>query len=63
MMDALHAVYTRAIAARRAGRAATFGSAIYLISAFAVLQYTDNPWYLIFVVTGSWVGTYLSVKL
>ncbi len=62
LMDALHAIYTRSVAQHRALSAATFGSAIYLISAFAVLQYTQNPWYLGFVVSGSWVGTFLSVK-
>ena len=61
-MDALHAIYTKAIASNQAGRAASFGSVIYLISGFAVIQYTANHFYLIFVVLGSWMGTYLSVK-
>ncbi len=63
VMDALHAIYTRAVAANRAGRAATFGSLIYLISGFAVIHYTQNHLYLLCVVAGSWVGTYLSIKV
>jgi uncharacterized membrane protein YfcA len=63
LMDGLHAIYTRAIATHCAGRAATFGSLIYLISAFAILQYTQNGWYLLFVVAGSWIGTYMGVKI
>jgi uncharacterized membrane protein YfcA len=62
VMDALHAVYTKAVASNQAGRAATFGSVIYLISGFAVIQYTQNHVYLVFMVLGSWIGVYLSVK-
>jgi uncharacterized membrane protein YfcA len=62
LMDALHAVYTKAIGDNKPAMAATSGSVIYLISAYAVIQYTQNWWYLLFMVAGSWVGTYLTVK-
>ncbi len=58
VMDALHAVYTKAISDSKPALAATSGSVIYLISAYAVIQYTQNLWYLLFMVAGSWVGTY-----
>jgi UDP-N-acetylmuramyl pentapeptide phosphotransferase/UDP-N-acetylglucosamine-1-phosphate transferase len=62
LMDALHAVYTKAVSDAKPALAATSGSVIYLISAYAVIQYTQNLWYLLFMVTGSWFGTYLTIK-
>jgi hypothetical protein len=33
-----------------------------LLSAFAVINYTGNPVYVVFAALGSWVGAYLSVS-
>jgi uncharacterized membrane protein len=62
LMDALHAVYTKAVGDEKPAIAATSGAVIYLISAFAVIQYTQNPIYIVFVVLGSWTGTYVAIK-
>lgn len=62
VIDALHVLYTKAVAEDLPARAANFGALIYLGSAFSVLSYTENPAYLIFVVVGSWIGVYLTVR-
>jgi uncharacterized membrane protein YfcA len=61
-MDALHAIYTKAINEEKPALAATAGSFIYVVSAYAVIQYTQNWIYVLFMVAGSWVGTYLTMK-
>lgn len=62
LMDALHAAYTRSITERKARSAATYGAFIYLFAGFAAIHFTSNPLYLIFVVAGSWIGTYVTLK-
>lgn len=61
-MDALHAVYTKAVGDERAVLAASSGSVIYIVSAFAVIQYTQDWRYVIAMCAGSWVGTYVMVR-
>jgi uncharacterized membrane protein YfcA len=61
-MDYLHVIYTRYVVKHKAIQAATSGAVIYLISAYAVISYVDDPRYLVFVVLGSWLGTYLSIR-
>ena len=61
-MDALQAAYTKYVLEARAKLAATTGSAIYLFSGVAVVYYTENPAYLAFVVLGSWLGTYSTIR-
>jgi uncharacterized membrane protein YfcA len=61
-MDALHAVYTKAVGDDQAVLAASSGSVIYIISAFSVIHYTQDWRYLIAMCTGSWVGTYVMVR-
>lgn len=63
LLDGLHVIYTRAVTQGQAVRAANFGSIMYFLGGYMVLQYTSNPFYLLFVVLGSWVGVYGSVRL
>lgn len=35
----------------------------YMLSAFSVISYTENPVYVVFAALGSWIGAYLSVTL
>jgi hypothetical protein len=62
VVDGLNTWHYRAIARKRAQSAATSGALVYLISCFAVLQYTENFAYVLFMMGGSWVGTYLVVR-
>src|SRR5580704_6846111 len=60
--DAVYVFFTAAVAARHRLRAANWSSVWYLLSAFAVINYTGNPAYVVFAALGSWVGAYLSVS-
>jgi uncharacterized membrane protein YhaH (DUF805 family) len=59
--DAVYVFFTAAVMARHRIRAANWSAIWYLLSAFAVINYTGNPVYVIFAALGSWVGAYVSV--
>jgi uncharacterized membrane protein YhaH (DUF805 family) len=59
--DAVYVFFTAAVTARHRIRAANWSAVWYLLSAFAVINYTGNPVYVVFAALGSWVGAYLSV--
>jgi hypothetical protein len=59
--DAVYVMFTAAVGARRRMQAATWSSAWYLLSAFAVISYTRNWVYVCFAAIGSWLGAYASV--
>jgi len=61
--DAVYVMFNSAVAARRRLPAATWSSVWYLLSAFAVINYTKNWVYVCFAAVGSWVGAYLSMTL
>lgn len=61
-IDALYALYTIRLVEKKALQAATFGSLIHVLTAFTVISYTQNYFYLIPLLLGSFVGTYLVVK-
>jgi hypothetical protein len=60
--DAVYVFFTAAVTARHRFRAANWSAVWYLLSAFAVINYTGNPVYVVFAALGSWVGAYLSVS-
>ena len=59
--DAVYVRFTAAVADRARVPAATWSSAWYLLSAFAVISYTQNWIYVLFAAAGSWIGAYLSI--
>jgi hypothetical protein len=59
--DAVYVMFTAAVGARRRVQAATWSSAWYLLSAFAVISYTRHWVYVCFAAVGSWLGAYASV--
>ncbi len=61
--DAVYVMFTAAVAGRRRIAAASWSSAWYLLSSFAVITYTRNPWYVLFAALGSWLGAYLSMTV
>ncbi len=61
LTDAVYVFFTAAVAARRRAVAASWSSAWYLLSAFAVISYTSNWVYVLFAALGSWIGGYLSI--
>ncbi len=59
--DAVYVLFNAAVAARRRFGAASWSGLWYLLSAFAVISYTKNPWYAVVAAAGSWVGAFFSV--
>jgi hypothetical protein len=59
--DAVYVMFTSAVVARRRVQAATWGSIWYVLSSFAVISYTNNWMYVMFVVAGSWIGAYITM--
>ena len=61
--DAVYVFFTAAVAGRRRITAASWSSAWYLLSSFAVITYTKDWTYVIFAAIGSWIGAYLSMSM
>lgn len=59
--DALWALYMIKVTAKAPFLAASYGSLIHILTAFTVISYTKNYLYLIPLVIGSFIGTYLVV--
>lgn len=63
IVDGLYAYYTLSVTALKPFRAATSGFIIHFILAFGVISYVGNFLYVIPLAIGSWIGTYLTVKM
>ncbi len=61
-IDALYALYTIRLTERKALQSAIFGTLIHLFTALTVISYTKNSIYIIPLLIGSFVGTYLVVR-
>jgi uncharacterized membrane protein YhaH (DUF805 family) len=61
MTDAAFVFFTAAVTARRRFSAANWSAFWYLLSAFAVISYTENPVYVAFAAAGSWLGAFISM--
>jgi hypothetical protein len=59
--DAVYVMFSSAVAARKRVPAATWSSAWYLLSSFAVISYTQNWVYVVFAAAGSWLGAFASM--
>jgi hypothetical protein len=59
--DAVYVMFSSAIQARKRIPAATWSSLWYLLSSFAVINYTQNWHYVLFAAAGSWLGAYASM--
>lgn len=62
-LDALYAIYTEALVAHRAHRAAFTAVFIYALSAYGVRSYMSDPIYMLPLVLGAWSGTYITVTI
>ena len=60
--DAVYVMFTASVAARRRIPAASWSSIWYLLSAFAVISYTNNWIYVCFAAIGSWIGAFASMS-
>jgi uncharacterized membrane protein YhaH (DUF805 family) len=59
--DAAYVFFNAAVAGRKRIQAANWSAIWYLLSAFAVISYTQNAIYVLFAALGSWLGAYASV--
>ena len=59
--DAAYVFFNAAVVGRHRVRAANWSAVWYLLSAFAVISYTENAAYVLFAATGSWLGAFASV--
>ncbi len=59
--DAAYVFFNAAVTGRRRVWAANWSAIWYLLSAFAVISYTENAIYVLFAATGSWIGAFGSV--
>jgi hypothetical protein len=59
--DAVYVMFTSAVGARRRISAASWSSFWYLLSSYAVINYTENWIYVCFAAAGSWIGAFLSL--
>lgn len=59
--DAAYVLFNAAVSARRRVAAANWSGIWYLLSAFAVISYTENALYVLFAAAGSWIGAYISM--
>ncbi len=59
--DALWALYMIKVTEKSPFLAASYGSLIHILTAFTVISYTKNYFYLIPLVIGSFIGTYIVV--
>jgi hypothetical protein len=59
--DAIYVMFSASVAARRRIAAASWSSAWYLLSAIAVISYTNSWIYIVFAAAGSWVGAFASM--
>ncbi len=62
LTDAVCVLYTSSVAHRRDLAAANWGSLTYMLSAFAVISFTNNWAYVVFAALGAWIGAYASMK-
>jgi len=59
--DAAYVFFNAAVVSRKRLRAANWSAIWYLLSAFAVISYTENALYVAFAALGSWLGAFASV--
>jgi hypothetical protein len=59
--DAAYVFFNAAVSSRRRLWAANWSAIWYMLSAFAVISYTENWVYVAFAALGSWLGAFSSV--
>ena len=59
--DAAYVFFNAAVSGRHRVRAANWSAIWYMLSAFAVISYTENAVYVLFAAAGSWLGAFASV--
>lgn len=61
-IDGMYAYYTLAVTKKKPVLSATVGAFMHFLIALGVLSYIQNYLYIIPIMIGSWIGTYITVK-
>lgn len=59
--DILYALYVITVGRQQAIRASLISSVLYSLGAYGTMNYLHNPWYLVPLATGAFIGTYIAV--
>ena len=62
LFDILYALYVICVSQRQALRASLISSILYSIGAYGVMNYLENPWYIIPLACGAFIGTFIAIK-
>lgn len=62
VFDILYALYVIAVSRQQAVYASAISSALYSLGAYGVMTYLHNPWYVIPLACGAFIGTYVAVR-
>jgi len=62
LFDILYALYVMCVSQQRALRASVISSILYSIGAYGVMNYLENPLYIIPLACGAFIGTFIAVK-
>lgn len=62
LIDMVYAKYTIAVTKGEALKASAAGAAIYGFGALGVMSYVQNPWYVVPMIMGAFIGTYVIVS-
>lgn len=62
LLDVVWAAYTLKVQGKKPALAGMYASAIMIINAIVTISYVTEPWMLLPVAAGAFVGTYLGVR-
>lgn len=62
LTDAVCVLFTTSIIHHRGLAAANWSALSYMLSAFAVISFTNNWIYVVFAALGSWIGAYFTMQ-
>jgi uncharacterized membrane protein YfcA len=62
VFDVLYAMYVIQVGQKRAVAASLISAVLYSLGAYGVRSYMHNPWYVIPLACGAFIGTYIAVK-
>lgn len=62
VFDILYALYVLCVSRKQAVAASGISAVLYSLGAYGVRSYMDNPWYVLPLGIGAFVGTYIAVK-
>jgi len=62
LFDILYALYVMCVSGKRAFSASVISAVLYSLGAYGVMNYLHNPWYLVPLACGAFLGTYVAVR-